>query len=58
MLKQPKARKDGNEIRLLGFLEKSRCQGKVHPVNGSWAVNELDMKVNSFNLYVSLSLNS
>ena len=34
MLKQPKARKDGNEIRLLGFLEKSR------------AVNELDMKVN------------
>ena len=53
MLKQPKARKDGNEIRLLGFLEKSRCQGKVHPVNSSWAVNELDMKVN-----VSLSLNS
>ena len=42
MLKQPKARKDGNEIRLLGFLEKSRWQGKVYPVNGSWAVNELD----------------
>lgn len=45
MPKQPKSRKDGNEIRLLGFLEKLRCQGKVHPVNGSWAVKELEILI-------------
>ena len=30
--------KHGNEIKLLGLLQKLRCQGKVYPINGSWAL--------------------
>ena len=34
--KHHKKKKHGNEIKLLGLLQKLRCQGKVHPINGSW----------------------